>query len=487
MPIWVVYLQQRGLTLAQIGALDSVGWVLQAAAELPTGTVADVYGRKASMALGAVLLAFAMFAVQTEVFSPLFLLGYMLWGVSHTLANGADMAFLYDSLKADGLEGEYARRAGQHTAVMWTSQALAALAGGWLAQVDIDLCFTVSGVFALAAAATALTFREPPRAGKAEGRTEGQAQEQAEGQVEGRAEGRGAGYARTLREGVALAVRDPRVRYPVALGALVGSCGFFLAFVLLQPYARAMSVPLAALGPLALAARATGIAGALTADWVGRRAHPMRAIVGGLGLFAICLLLMVPARSIWNLAPLLVAALASGVVRPLLSHEVNRWVPSERRATVLSLQAVLFTAWLVVLEPGVFALAGRWGMGAGVAVMAGAYVVVAGAVLAGWRRALARAGAPGAGPGRACHPAGPGGCRQPSHLVADACLVRGQQPLSAHRVRRRWRRTLPGADQLPAVPVDLVQGPAAVRLEHGCHLPAGATSGGHCPGHRAAE
>lgn len=376
MPIWVVYMQRRGLTLAQIGALDAVGWVLQSAAELPTGAVADVYGRKASMALGALLLAFAMFAVQAELLSPLFLLGYMLWGLSHTLANGADMAFLYDSLKADGREGEYARRAGQHTAVMWTSQALAALAGGWLAQVHIGLCFTVSGILALAAAAVALGFREPPRAAPAAAR--------------------GAGYGRALREGAALAVRDPRVRYPLLLGALIGSCAFFLAFVLLQPYARAVGVPLPALGPLALAARASGIAGALVADRASRRADPVRTVVGGLGLFAACLLLMVPARSAWSLAPLLVAAVAAGLVRPLLSHEVNRWVPSERRATVLSLQAVLFTAWLVVLEPAAFALAGRFGMAAAVAVVAGAYMLAAGAALAGWRRVLARAGAPGA-------------------------------------------------------------------------------------------
>jgi len=375
MPIWVVYLQRRGLALAQIGALDAVGWVLQSAAELPTGAVADVYGRKASLALGALLLAFAMFAVQAELLSPLFLLGYMLWGLSHTLANGADMALLYDSLKADGREGEYARRVGQHTAVMRASQALAALAGGWLAQVDMSLCFTVSGILALAAAAVALGFREPPRAARPEAR---------------------AGYVRALREGAALAVRDPRIRYPLLLGALIGSCAFFLAFVLLQPYARAVGVPLPALGPLALAARASGIAGALMADRAGRRADPVRVILVVLGAFAACLLLMVPARSPWNLAPLLVAALLAGLVRPLISQEVNRWVPSERRATVLSLQSVLFTAWLVVLEPAAFALAGRFGMGVSVAAMAAAYVVVAAGAVACWRRVLAGARAPGA-------------------------------------------------------------------------------------------
>ena len=47
LPIWVVYLQQqRGLSLAQIGALDAPFWLVSVLAEVPTGAFADRYGRR---------------------------------------------------------------------------------------------------------------------------------------------------------------------------------------------------------------------------------------------------------------------------------------------------------------------------------------------------------------------------------------------------------------------------------------------------------
>src|SRR5207245_1370200 len=37
LPIWVIYYQQRGLSLIQIGILESATWMVSALAEIPTG------------------------------------------------------------------------------------------------------------------------------------------------------------------------------------------------------------------------------------------------------------------------------------------------------------------------------------------------------------------------------------------------------------------------------------------------------------------
>ena len=225
MPIWLVFLQGRGLTLTQIGVLDAFGWVLQSVAELPTGALADLYGRKVSMALGAFLLGAGLLAVQSEPLSVLFLLGYMLWGVSHTFIGGTDSAFLYDSLKAAGREGEYTRIAGQYSAVMWTAQATAAVAGGFLATVDPALCFTVSAALALVAADLALTLKEPPR-----------------GATAARRDVRP--LVGTLRNGILFALGRPQVRYPLVLGSIISTFAFFYGAPTLRPDSRsAVSSP----------------------------------------------------------------------------------------------------------------------------------------------------------------------------------------------------------------------------------------------------
>jgi len=45
-PIWVVFFERRGLSLSQIGLLETIAFGLLAASEVPTGTVADVQHRR---------------------------------------------------------------------------------------------------------------------------------------------------------------------------------------------------------------------------------------------------------------------------------------------------------------------------------------------------------------------------------------------------------------------------------------------------------
>lgn len=89
MPIWIVFLERRGLSLSQIGVLEFVAILLLAACEVPTGTVADTWGRKASMAIGASLHGLALLGLLTAVLSPVFLVAYAVWGVSFSFLSGA--------------------------------------------------------------------------------------------------------------------------------------------------------------------------------------------------------------------------------------------------------------------------------------------------------------------------------------------------------------------------------------------------------------
>jgi nitrate/nitrite transporter NarK len=62
-PIWVVFLQGRGVSLTQIGVLEGIAWLITALLEVPTGAIADRWGRKASIAIGGLLYALAMFLI----------------------------------------------------------------------------------------------------------------------------------------------------------------------------------------------------------------------------------------------------------------------------------------------------------------------------------------------------------------------------------------------------------------------------------------
>ena len=366
LPVWVLYFQQRGMTLTQLGVLDAIGWVLMAAAEVPTGGLADRYGRKWSLAGGAVLLGFSMLAITTELFSPVFLVGWMLWGIAHTFFSGADAAYLYDTLKAEGRAGDYARFAGWSFAVLQGSQGLASLVGGWIGAFDMTLCFLIPAGLCFIAAVLATTLHEE-RSNLAEPRRS---------------------YWAEMTQGTLIAVSRPVVRYLVLIGASTLVFPFLLVFMLLQPYATELGVPVWALGVLVMLRGAAAVGGSMLASRAAALSGAARVLVGTQIAVVICMAALAFAPSQPILLLFVAMSFANGLLRPVLSALLNDEIPSEQRATIVSLQALLWTVFLAGVEPALFALVERTSLAFGIGVSAAALAVVAAGLLQLWRRAM---------------------------------------------------------------------------------------------------
>jgi MFS family permease len=334
-PIWVVFLQRKGLSLTQIGLLEAFAWLLTAMLEVPTGVIADRWGRKASIATGTFLYAVAMFLILTDALSPTFLLGYALWNGSLAFVSGADSALLYDSLKADGHEAEAAKYVGRSSAIQLGSQGIAALAGSALATVDIRLCFVISGVLAFTATILVLTVREAPRHGDGDEKP--------------------LTYWNNLRVAVGIAARRPAVRAILLLSATFSVVPLVVYYFLLQPYALAVGLPLASLGVIVVLIQGTTVAASWLAHRVGRRFELRTIVTASAAVLVGATLVLGLAPAIPSVGLMLVVALVPALATPLLSARMNDLIPSAQRATILSLSALiaeLGTAGLVPLLLG---------------------------------------------------------------------------------------------------------------------------------------
>jgi predicted MFS family arabinose efflux permease len=337
LPIWVIYYQQRGLSLIEIGLLESATWIVSALAEIPTGALADHVGRRPCLALGALLMGLAVFAVTLPgpALSPVFVIGAILWPTAFTFINGAEHALLYDSLVAADRESSYRRVLGQATAVQQATQGVTSLIGAWFATFDISLCFTLTGIAGVLAAGLALTLQEPPR----------------------QLDAQRIGYWKTLQRGLAITIEQPLVRYQVLFGAVTLLFPFLITFVFFQPYATEVGLPIWMLGPLALVMRGGAMAGSMLAHRVSEWLGPPTVIVAAplIIVAGLALLGLVPAQQ--TVVVFVGIAFASALLRPPLSELLNRSVPASERATVLSLESVVMTSLNAVVEPGIFALA----------------------------------------------------------------------------------------------------------------------------------
>src|SRR5581483_785885 len=134
-PIWVIYLQkQRGLSLTQITLLDTPFFLLVVLAEVPTGAIADRFGRRVSLMLGSSLFAVAVFIFGIADNYAIILLSYTAWGLAQTFQSGADAAILYHSLKRIGREDDFQRINGRLWALTSAAVLIAILIGAPIAQ-----------------------------------------------------------------------------------------------------------------------------------------------------------------------------------------------------------------------------------------------------------------------------------------------------------------------------------------------------------------
>lgn len=144
--------------------------------EVPTGIVADKYGRKLSIVLGSLCSAVSMFIFGFVSNYWLYFPAEFIGALGFTFMSGADSALLYDSLKNIHQDQDagiiFSRYETAGTLGILLGFPLGSLiAGSRIAPYPstLPLTFTLTGIFSLFAVIVALTFKEPERNEKIKG------------------------------------------------------------------------------------------------------------------------------------------------------------------------------------------------------------------------------------------------------------------------------------------------------------------------------
>ncbi len=128
-PIWILFFQARGLSLAEIGFVATGVYLASVLLEYPSGIFADKYGRKLTIMLSMLLSALALFIQVTAHSTTQFFLGAIFIGASFAFSSGAREALIYDSLKEKKLEKHNSKVLGSLDSVRAIGGIVAAILG----------------------------------------------------------------------------------------------------------------------------------------------------------------------------------------------------------------------------------------------------------------------------------------------------------------------------------------------------------------------
>jgi MFS family permease len=370
-PVWIVFLTiEQGFSLAQVTAADGLYFLATVLLEVPTGAVADRWGRSKSVGLGCLVLTLALLVFAFTTSFPLLLASFMLWAVAAALMSGADLALLYDSLQALGRSEEYERHAGRGEAAVWLGAALATLIAGpivLLTSIQTTIFIGMSVTFTAGLVAFAMV-EAPHRADPA--------------------------IVTRYFDNIGIAVRivwsDRALRWLITLGGILGA-SLGSAMYLVQPLLLDRGVEVGvAFSTLQVPQLIAAALGALALAAVLRRVGEVTVVAGivAFGLLAYAGLASVPTLAAFAFIPV-IAVLESTII-PLTTGYVNRRAPSEQRATILSLESLSRGVFIAPLGPVVGAVADARGVEWAFATLGSA--LATGALLAApvWVRAHRR-------------------------------------------------------------------------------------------------
>jgi MFS family permease len=336
MPIWIVFLStDRGLSLSQIYVIAGVGWVIQAVSDIPTGALADAFGRKVTVLTGTVLLAIGLAVLGGVPNLAGVATGYLLWAIGTALMSGTDMAMLYESAKLAGREEDFPRISSNSFQIIQGSQAVGSILGGLLAVYRLDLPLLATAALTGAAVVVLLRTKEPPTGPEER-----------------------LGYFAALGTAGQYLRRNRTVSSLIAYAALISGTVFFVPFILFQPQMQAHAVTVGWLGVLFTGLRGSALLGSRYGPRLVTAATLDRWMIAVPLLLAMLFVAVAISPNWWTAyTAMLLLAAVSAALRPHIATLLNRLVPTRVRATVLSTQSVVMTMFIALMHPAIGGIA----------------------------------------------------------------------------------------------------------------------------------
>ncbi len=353
--IWginTLFLLDAGLSNTQAFAANAFFTLGQVVFEIPTGVVADSWGRRSSYLLGAVTLL-----ISTLLYLLMWRLQAPFWGwaassvcigLGFTFFSGATEAWLVDALAFSGYEGELDPVFAKGQSVAGVAMLTGSVAGGYIAQItNLGVPYIARAAMLSLTVLAAFLFMkdlgfEPDTSMSLSRRMK-----------------------TIFRSSIDNGLKRPAVRWLMLGAPFTAGAGFF-AFYAMQPYLLELYGTSSAYMVAGLAAAAVAgaqIVGGLLAGRIrrlfSRRTH---VIILGVVASAAALALIGFTDSFWVAVTVLVVwAIIFAAVTPIRQAYLNGIIPSKQRATVLSFDSLMGSSGAVATQPALGRVADVWG------------------------------------------------------------------------------------------------------------------------------
>ena len=327
MPIIVLFYEEHKLGLQDVFILKSVYSVAAVALEVPSGYLADVWGRKRCIVAGCVLFFGGYLCYSLTSTFAAFLVAEILLGIGQTMINGADSALLYDTTVHHGRENLYLRYEGRITMIGNFAEAVAGIFGGLLAVYSLRYPFYAQAVVAFVGIPAAMALREYAPANKVQSPWEE--------------------ILRILKYSL---VTHKKLCCNIMYSGIIGAATLTMAWFV-QPVLMELSTPTKWYGVIWTVLNLTVGVAALYSDRVEQLFGMNKMNILILSVIAGGYVALAYNLTYVGLGILLLFYIFRGFATPILKGYINQMTFSEMRATVLSIRNFVIRLMFAAIAP----------------------------------------------------------------------------------------------------------------------------------------
>lgn len=328
---WVAILSSRGFSLVEISMAETVFHLVSLLLELPSGILADVFGRKRMLLVSAML---RMAANVAMIFSGSLLtvcVSIGLTAASYNFASGTGDALAYDSLKSAGQAGRFDRYESSQLTIYRLCGGLSTLCAGLALSLGYKIAYGSSLVTGLVQLLVLSGLQEV------------RIQEfHADSTLAQR-------LLLCAKESLGFLKAGARPLLLMFANSLVGAMDTLLLFFL-QAKLPERGIPQWALGLALLVMALGGVAGARLILAASRWRFPQVFAAATAAVLLGILLEHAPMYPLMILGGFLAAA-ADDALQVRTNALLQSMFPSQQRATLTSVESFTFSVVMVVLTP----------------------------------------------------------------------------------------------------------------------------------------
>lgn len=363
MPIIVLFYQSNNMGMQEIFILKAIYSVAIVVMEIPSGWMADVWGRRKTLIMGSILgsAGFLLYSFSYGFWA--FVLAEIILGIGHSFVSGADSAMLYDSLKADNKTNKYTREEGRIASAGNFAEAIAGVIGGFLAAMSLRTPFYFQLVVAAIAIPAAITLIEPKIHTIEHIHS----------------------IKKIVRNIKNSFISNQNLRISILLSSITGTATLTFAW-LVQPFFKAIELPVEMFGIFWTALNLTvGISSVF--------AHKVELFFGKRWSIIFVILILSAGYffsgiyiTYWGLAFLFLFYLVRGIATPIFKNYINQYTESEVRATMLSVRNFIIRITFAIIGPFLGWLTDNISLNSAFILAGGIYLISAIIVVLPWVR-----------------------------------------------------------------------------------------------------